>query len=106
VAELEGRTYLTGAVAVRDREGRAHIGWSPWIELPAWTVTALKRSSGRELGEIMDERAGTDGSKHKNGSWGLLTDDRITRAESFRFAILAAFAPWASELYRDEPASA
>lgn len=100
VAELCGRHYLTGVTVACDASGTWHAGWSPWIELPTEVVAIMAREPGRELGDIMDELAGTEGSKHKNGSWGLLTDDRLTRAESFRVALVAAFAPHISPLYR------
>jgi len=53
-----------------------------------------------ELRTIIDEWSGTTGSNHQGGAYGLLTEDRIRRADVFRDAVLAAITPFFSQLYR------
>ncbi|MFD2370901.1 DUF84 family protein [Brevibacillus sp. GCM10020057] len=53
-----------------------------------------------ELRVIIDEWSGTTGSNHQGGAYGLLTKDRIRRADVFRDAVLAAITPFFSTLYR------
>jgi inosine/xanthosine triphosphatase len=48
---------------------------------------------GRELGDVIDEVAGT-AVRGTRGAWGVLTMDLIGRQDSFRSAILAALAPF------------
>ncbi|SRR6266851_9283111 len=49
--------------------------------------------NGRELGDVIDEvaHAAVRGTR---GAWGVLTLDLIGRQDSFKFAILAALAPF------------
>jgi non-canonical (house-cleaning) NTP pyrophosphatase len=48
---------------------------------------------GRELGDVIDERAGTT-VRGTRGAWGVLTLDLVGRQDSFRSAIVAAVAPF------------
>jgi non-canonical (house-cleaning) NTP pyrophosphatase len=48
---------------------------------------------GLELGDVIDERAGTT-VRGTRGAWGVLTLDLVGRQDSFRSAILAAVAPF------------
>jgi inosine/xanthosine triphosphatase len=49
--------------------------------------------AGRELGDVIDGRAGV-AVRGTRGAWGLLTRDLVTRREAFRTAVLSAFAPF------------
>ena len=49
--------------------------------------------NGRELGDVIDEVAGT-AVRGTRGAWGVLTCDLIGRQDSFKSAILAALAPF------------
>jgi non-canonical (house-cleaning) NTP pyrophosphatase len=48
---------------------------------------------GRELGDVVDEVAGS-AVRGTRGAWGVLTRDLVGRQDSFRSAILAALAPF------------
>jgi non-canonical (house-cleaning) NTP pyrophosphatase len=54
---------------------------------------AVRALEGRELGDVIDELAGT-AVRGTRGAWGVLTLDLIGRQDSFRSAILAALAPF------------
>lgn len=55
----------------------------------------------RELGEVIDEATQTSDIRSKQGTWGVLTRDLLTRQESFETALKAAFAPfYNADLYR------
>jgi non-canonical (house-cleaning) NTP pyrophosphatase len=49
---------------------------------------------GTELGVAIDTFAGAVGIRDGQGAWGVLTGNRIVRQESFRLAVLTAFAPF------------
>jgi inosine/xanthosine triphosphatase len=49
--------------------------------------------NGRELGDVVDEVAGT-AVRGTRGAWGVLTRDLVGRQDSFTAAILAALAPF------------
>jgi inosine/xanthosine triphosphatase len=48
---------------------------------------------GRELGDIVDALVGSP-VRGTRGAWGVLTRDLITRRDSFRLAVINAFAPF------------
>ena len=63
-------------------------------------IGARLQAGGIELAAIMDELGGTMASNHKDGAYGLLSGGRITRAEVFRDAVIAALTPFQSAMYR------
>lgn len=91
---LEGRrhTFLRGWAYACD-EVRGHFGAAPSISVPAEIVRTVE-GQNRELGEVIDEVAGATDVRSKQGAWGVLSRDLLTRAESFETALLAAFAPF------------
>ena len=48
----------------------------------------------RELGVVIDEVTGGRDLRSKQGAWGVLTRDLVTRSMSFELALVAAFAPF------------
>jgi non-canonical (house-cleaning) NTP pyrophosphatase len=48
----------------------------------------------RELGIVIDEVTGGRDLKSKQGAWGVLSRDLVTRSMSFEIALIAAFAPF------------
>jgi len=79
---------------------RGYFGCSGSIELPdALAREVLHRKI--ELGVAIDLFAGAAGIRDGQGAWGVLTGNRIVRQESFRLAVLTAFAPfYNAEMYR------
>ena len=91
-------TFLRGWAFVTDgRQGC--FGASPSIEVPASIVDKVVNGN-RELGVVIDEVAGVRDVRSKQGAWGVLSRDLLTRAMSFEAALVAAFAPFYNgELY-------
>jgi non-canonical (house-cleaning) NTP pyrophosphatase len=57
----------------------------------------------RELGLVIDEVAGARDVRSKQGAWGVLSKDLVTRSMSFELALIAAFAPfYNSKIYNAE----
>lgn len=90
--EGEWRTFLRGWAFVTNGE-RGSFGMSPSIEVPNSIVQDVI-SGKRELGIVIDEVAGMRDVRSKQGAWGILSRDLLTRSESFEAALLAAFAPF------------
>jgi len=56
-----------------------------------------------ELGLVIDEVAGKSDVRSRQGAWGVLSRDLVTRSMSFELALIAAFAPfYNAELYPGE----
>jgi inosine/xanthosine triphosphatase len=72
------------------------VGAGPTIVVPSAVMREVE--AGRELGDVIDARAGV-GTRSHRGAWGVLTADVIGRREAFRLAVVAALAPF----YNPEP---
>ncbi len=90
--EGEWHTFLRGwAYATDGKKGT--FGATPSISVPA--ALAKKVIEGRrELGLVIDEVAGMQDVRSRQGAWGILSRDLVTRAMSFELALIAAFAPF------------
>ncbi len=90
--EGEWHTFLRGwAYATDGRDGA--FGAAPSISVPS--ALAKKVIEGRrELGLVIDEVAGLQNVRSRQGAWGILSRDLVTRSMSFEVALIAAFAPF------------
>lgn len=93
------RVFLESWAYVSD--GRiGHFGCSGSIELPE-ALAEQVLSRGTELSVAIDQFAGAVGIRDGQGAWGVLSGNLISRQESFRLAVLAAFAPYYNaKMYR------
>ena len=92
--QLEGEwhTFLRGWAFVTDGS-RGSFGMSPSISVPDAIVESVVKGK-RELGEVIDEVAGMRDVRSRQGAWGVLSRDLLTRSMSFEAALIAAFAPF------------
>jgi inosine/xanthosine triphosphatase len=93
------RVFLESWVYVSDGQ-RGHFGCSGSIELPQALAEEVQ-SRGTELAAAIDRFAGAVGIRDGQGAWGVLSRNLISRQESFRLAVVAAFAPfYNAKMYR------
>lgn len=86
------RVFLESWAFVSDGT-QGHFGRSGAIELPqALAEEVLVR--GTELSVAIDAFAEESGIRDAQGAWGVLSRDQITRRDSFRIALITAFAPF------------
>lgn len=91
-------TFLRGWAYATDGE-RGTFGMSPSICVPEKIVSNVIQGK-RELGIVIDEVAGGRDVRSRQGAWGILSRDLLTRSMSFEAALIAAFAPfYNSKLY-------
>ncbi len=96
--EGEWHTFLRGWAYATDGK-RGWFGSSPSILVPAKIVKSVIEGR-QELGWVIDEVAGKRDVRSRQGAWGVLTRDLVTRSMSFELALIAAFAPfYNAELY-------
>ncbi len=88
----EWHTFLRGWAYVTDGE-RDCFGATPSIRVPESIVKGVVEGE-RELGLVIDEVAGMRDVRSRQGAWGVLSRDLLTRAMSFEAALVAAFAPF------------
>jgi len=98
----EWHTFLRGWAFVTNGE-RNSFGMSPSISVPDAIVKSVIGGK-RELGIVIDEVAGARDVRSKQGAWGVLSRDLLTRSMSFEAALIAAFAPfYNAQLYLSKP---
>ena len=97
--EGEWHTFLRGWAYATDGINGS-FGSSPSISVP--DALAKKVIEGRrELGLVIDEVSGKRDTRSREGAWGVLSRDLVTRSLSFELALIAAFAPFYNpELYQ------
>ena len=89
---VEGHTFLQSWVCVYDGAS-ASFGSSGSIEIPAALSDAVVRD-GKDLGNVIDVFAEQKNVRSNQGTWGILTNDIITREDSFELAAINALAPF------------
>jgi inosine/xanthosine triphosphatase len=88
----EWHTFLRGwAYATNGQRGA--FGAAPSISVPPPIVKKVVEGR-RELGVVIDEVTGGRDIRSKQGAWGVLSRDLVTRSMSFELALVAAFAPF------------
>ena len=90
--EGEWHTFLRGWAFATDGDQSA-FGAAPSISVPAQLVKKVVEGR-RELGTVIDEVTGGHDIRSKQGAWGVLSRDLVTRSMSFELALIAAFAPF------------
>jgi inosine/xanthosine triphosphatase len=85
-------TFLCGWAYVTDGE-RESYGAAPSISIPDSIARAVI-DGRRELGDVIDQLTGLEDVRSRQGSWGVLSRDLLTRSHSFEAALVAAFAPF------------
>ena len=92
---IEGQwhTFLRGWAYATDGGERGAFGAAPSITVPPYIVQNVVEGR-RELGTVMDEVTGGRDIRSKQGAWGVLSRDLVTRSMSFELALIAAFAPF------------
>jgi non-canonical (house-cleaning) NTP pyrophosphatase len=88
----EWHTFLRGWAYATNGE-RSAFGAAPSISVPQEIVKSVVQGR-RELGVVMDEITGARDVRSKQGAWGVLSRDLVTRSMSFELALIAAFAPF------------
>lgn len=93
----EWHTFLRGWAYATNGELGA-FGAAPSISVPPAIVKQVVEGR-RELGFVIDEVTGARDVRSKQGAWGVLSRDLVTRSMSFELALIAAFAPFYNPKY-------
>jgi non-canonical (house-cleaning) NTP pyrophosphatase len=85
--------FLQNWAYVLDAAGRSAYGHGAGILVPE-PVARMVLDDGIELATAIDAFAGQRGIRDRQGAWGVFSRDLITRQDSFRTAVISAFAPF------------
>ena len=88
--EASGIHFGCGWMVVMDKEGRRGVGASARVVIPEKMMTFVRK--GKECGEATDILFGTKNSKQKNGYFGLVSNDTVTRASAYTQGVIFALA--------------
>ncbi|MDP1677560.1 MAG: inosine/xanthosine triphosphatase [Bacteroidota bacterium] len=88
----EGKTFLQSWVCVFDGE-QFHFGCSGSIELPAHLGEAVM-DRGEDLSVAIDDLTKEVNIRSRQGTFGVLTNDLLTREDSFEQAATLALMPY------------
>ncbi|HEX8847231.1 MAG TPA: DUF84 family protein [Pyrinomonadaceae bacterium] len=88
----EWHTFLRGWAYASDG-ARGYFGAAPSVTVPP-SIADMVIDGQRELGLVIDEVAGERDVRSRQGAWGVLSRDLLTRSMSFEAALIAAFAPF------------
>jgi inosine/xanthosine triphosphatase len=98
--------FLESWAYVTDGAGRGAFGQGGAILLPEALAETVV-DEGVELSQAIDAFAGGHNIRDAEGAWGILTRNLTTRQDSFRTAVINAFAPFFNrELYQASDRSA
>lgn len=90
-------SFLQNWVYVFDGK-HGYFGCSPGLTLPE-AISKPLFEEGKELAEVIDQVSGQDDTRSKNGAFGILTRDLLTRSKSFETAIINAMVPFLNKTY-------
>lgn len=94
VSESRNRwVFLESWAYVTDGEGRGSFGQSGAVLVPEALAETVV-DDGVELSQAIDAFAGGHNIRDAEGAWGILTRNLVTRQDSFRAAVINAFAPF------------
>ena len=99
VEESRRRVFLESWAYVSNG-ARGFFGRSGSIEVVE-SIAEEVVDRGIELSVAIDRFAGEVGIRDAQGAWGVLSANLVTRQDSFRVAVIAAFAPfYNANMYR------
>jgi len=93
----ENPAFLQNWVYVFDGKS-GNFGSSSSLALPEKICHALYHD-GKELAEVIDEISGLQDVRSNQGAFGLLTQNLITRSESFEIAVITAMIPFLNKSF-------
>ncbi len=93
------KAYLLWVTHILNNTCEEHFGITQSIEVPEYFRKWLYEE-GRELWPMEDELNNIKNVWQKNGSFGMWSDDMLTRQQSFEMSFFCAIAPFYNKNYK------
>lgn len=89
IHKIDGKWFDSGWIVVIDKKGNEGIGCSVKMQTPDKMVKLMNRKD-LELGEVDDLIFKIKNSKQKEGHFGLMTRNILSRQEAYSHAVISA----------------
>ena len=100
IVEKFNHYFLTCWCCILDYKGKIRYGCGGYMPLPLKIVRMVEK--GMELGDVIDELTGINGTKFKMGAIGVMTRGLLTRQKAWENAIIYAMVDRLSPQYFQE----
>lgn len=101
---IEGGIFQTyekwfgfGCMCIIDKQKLIGFGTSPLFPLPNFVINQLLK--GKELGDVIDELANKENTKHDEGAIGFFTNNVMKRKDLYVHGITTALIPFIKSEY-------
>jgi non-canonical (house-cleaning) NTP pyrophosphatase len=84
---------------IENQDWKWHYGFSPMMEIPTKIQNELYKNK-RDLWEVIQELSKKHDIKSNNWTFGELSDDIITRFDSFKISVKTAIAPFFNHFWK------
>lgn len=88
--KIKGIWFTNGWIVVVNKKGLEGIGSTIRVETPSKVVNMINK--GLELGDVIDKLFKGENLKQKQGYFGLLTNNLITRTTGYKDGVISALA--------------
>lgn len=99
IHKILDKVYLFWVIYILNNHEESHLGMSSFIEVPAQIAQRVYENN-EELWPVQAELCWDADINHKWGSFGLWSDDTITRSRAFEDAFYCAIAPFFNKYYK------
>lgn len=99
-SKIWDKYFLFGISYIENSQWVGYIGISPMIEIPNQIQKELYENK-KDLGKTIDQLSGKNQIRNQNWTFGELTDDMITREQSFILSTQAALSPFFNKYWEN-----
>lgn len=87
--------FATAWIVVVDKSGKKGVGAAPTVMIPQ--KLAGQMLAGEEMKVVIDRHFKIKDSGKKEGFFGIMTNNKITRSDGYKYAVINALAPFIHE---------
>ena len=98
IEKIEDLYFQSGWIAIYDcKNDKFGIGTSARVEVSNKIATTLINDENTELSDVIDSLSGKENIGKKEGYFGIVTNNTLSRANAYSHGVLMAFAKFVSD---------
>ena len=98
-SKIWDKYFLFWVSYIENNQWKWYYGFSPMIEIPPKIQHELYQNK-RDLWEVIEELSDRENVKSNHGTFWELSDDIITRVDSFKISVKTAIAPFFNKFWK------